>query len=457
MRITREWLLPVVAAAILAIGFVLPGHGADTRPPRPVTVTQSSYACPLTKDTSVATGRYVTHAGASTSARSQPNGQEVSSLGTTSGWAQSDVNGEALVVATSDPQGSGAVGFTAEEPATKAGGGLSAAACPGVVEDGWFLGAGSGSKHFTTLSLTNLTNAPAIADVSLWGKKGPIDAVDSKGIVLSAFQSRTIKLETLAAGEPELAVHVHSRRGAMSIAARDTSTAVFSGTEAIPASSAPSKSQLIPGLEAKTSSKQLLLLNPGNTTARVKVEALGTDGSLVPTGLDDVKVPAGRVEVLDVPKSAGNGVLGLRLTSDFPLSAGVRMATSAKDFAYAVGGPVLDGPAIAPLSVGGKLKGAKLVMTAPKAKATVSVTAYDKDMKKVGATTLALKADSTDAIDLGKKGLFDVAQNKVAYVVVTSVGDVAGSAVYTNGDGLSAIPLRSAPLKTDAPDVRPGH
>lgn len=457
MKISRELLLPIAAAAILMVGLVLPDHGSRTQPPSGVTVTQSSYACPLSKGMSVATGRYVNHAGASTTAKSQPGGQDVPTLGASSGWAEDNVDGDALIVASSDPRGAGAVGFTAEEPPTKSGGGLSAARCPGVVEDAWFVGAGSGSKHFTTLTLSNLTEAPAIADVTLWGTNGPIDAVDSQGIVLTAFQSKTIKLETLAAGEPELGVHVHSRRGAMSIAARDTSTAVFAGTEALPATSAPSKSQLIPGLDSKTSSKQLLLLNPGDTTARVKVEALSKDGSLVPTGLDDVKVSAGRVRVLDVPKSAGGGVLSLRLTSDFPLSAGVRMAASAKDYAYAVAGPLLDGPAIAPLSIKGRLKDAKLIMTAPGKASTVTVTAYGKDMKKAGSTTLALKADSTDSIDLGKKGLFDVARDKIAYVVVASVGDVVGAAVYANGTGLSAIPLRSVPLRTQAPDVRPGH
>lgn len=457
MKITREFLLPVVAAGLLAVAFVLPAHDTESHRPSTVTVTQSSYACPLTKDMSVATGRYAAHPGASVSTRIQPDGQQNAALGRTTGWAEAAVSGDALIVGTSDPKGSGAVGFTAERPATKAGGGLSASQCPGVVEDGWFVGAGSGSKHFTTLSLTNLTGAPAIADVSLWGTKGPIDAVNSKGIVLTAFQSRTVKLENLAAGEPELALHVHSRRGAMAIAARDTSTAVFAGTEAIPATSAPATSQVIPGLDAKTGSKQLLLLNPGDTTARVKVEALGKDGAFVPTGLDDVKVSAGRVKVLDMPKSAGDGLLGLRLTSDFPLSAGVRMAASAKDYAYAVGGPVLDGPAIVPLSITGMLKDAKLIMTASRKTSTVSVTAYDEAMKKVGSTTLALKASSTGSIDLGKKKLFEAAQDKIAYVVVTSVGAVVGSAVYANGSGLSAIPLRSVPLRTEAPDVRPGH
>lgn len=457
MKPTREWALPVIAVALLGVAFILPGHDAHTRPSKSVKVTQAAYACPILGGTAVATGRYAAHNGATTSAKSLPDRRELSALSTSTGWAESTVNGQALLVNASDPKGAGAVGFTAEKPATKSGGGLSVGQCPGVVEDAWFVGAGSGSKHFTTVTLTNLSDAPAVADISLWGQKGPIDAVDSQGIVLKSYQSRTIKLETLAAGEPELAIHVNSRRGAMSVAARDTSTAVFAGTEAIPATSAPSRAQTLSGLAAKNSSKQLILLNPGNTTARVKVEALGTDGALVPTGLEDVKVPAGRVKVLDLPKSAGDGAKALRLTSDFPLSAGVRMASSSKDFAYAVGGPVLDGPAIAPLSIKEFLTDATLVLTAPKAKATVSVTAYDADMKKVGSTTLTLKAESTDSIDLGKKDLFDVAQSKIAYVVVSSIGDVTGSAIYTNSTGLSAVPLRSVPLKTLAPDVRPGH
>ena len=457
MRPSREWALPFVAAAVVAAAFALPGQSKDNHRPRTVTVTQSSYACPVAKGTSIATGGLASHAGSRTTARSVLDRLPIAALGSTTAWGEGSLDAGALLVNAVDPQGAGAVGFTAQTPSKKTGGGLAAGQCPGVVQDAWFLGAGSGAKHFTTVTLTNLSDSPAVADVMLWGQNGRIDAIDAKGIVLTPLQTKDVRLESLAAGEPELAVQVHSRRGAMSIAARDTSTAVFAGTEPIPTTTEPARSQILPGIAADTSRKQLLLLNPGDTTARVKVEALGKDGALVPTGLDDLKVSAGKVTVLDLPKSAGNGPLALRLTSDFPLSATVRMAQSNKDFAYAVAGPLLDGPAIMPMSVKGLLKDARVIVTAPKAKATVTVTAFGKDMKEQGSTTLSLKADSTGSLDLGKKKLFRIAPGKIAYFVVTSLGDVAGSAIYTNGSGLSAIPLRAVPLKTLAPYVRPGH
>ncbi len=79
---------------------------------------------------------------------------------------------------------SGAVGFFAGTAPKKGGGGLVVGSCPGVVDDAWLMGLGSGGKHFSTLILTNLADTPAAVDLSLWGPKGKIDAVGSEGIVV---------------------------------------------------------------------------------------------------------------------------------------------------------------------------------------------------------------------------------------------------------------------------------
>ncbi|MEO6472201.1 MAG: DUF5719 family protein [Aeromicrobium sp.] len=457
MRPTREFLLPLVAAAVLAVVWVLPAHVDAERAPHAVKVTQSAYSCPIVGGTTVVAGRLAAHPGSKATATALPSGEAVKRLVSSNSWVDSPVEGDALLAMTTDAKGAGPVGFTGGVATKKDGGGLSVGSCPGVVQDAWYLGAGSGAKHLTTVTLTNLSDSPAVADISMWGDHGPVDAVNADGIVLESFQTRRITLESLAAGEPDLAVRVQSRRGALSAAVRDTSTAVFGGTEPISSTLSPTRHQVIPGIAGGAGSKQLLLLNPGRTTARVRVEALGKDGALVPTGLDDVKVGAGRTISLDLPKSAGNDPLALRLTSDYPLSGSVRTAESNKDYTYAVAGPVLDGPAIVPVSIKGVVKDATLVLTAPKKSATVTVTAYDSKMRKQGDTTLALKADTTGTIDLGKAKLFDVPSGDIAYVVVTSAGSVEGAAVYANGKGRSAMPLSPAPLKTLAPDVRSGH
>ena len=457
MRSLRIFLLPVLAVAIIAAVFALPPRETEARSPRTVTVTQSSFACPIAGDTTVATGRVAAHTGARTTATALPDKLSVDALTPVDSWNDAKVVARSVVVNTTDGQGAGAVGFFGTIAPSKDGGGLGVGSCPAVVQDSWYVGGGSGAKHLSTLTLTNVTDSTAVADVSLWGQEGTIDAVNAEGIVLDAFETRNITLDSLAAGEPELAVHVHSRRGALSVAMRDTSSAIFSGSEPLAETAAPARRQVIAGVTSGANDRQLLAFNPGETTARVKIEVLGTEGTFVPTGLDDVKIPAGKVKVVDVPKSAGEGALALRLTADHPLSASVRSSPSNKDFAYAVAGQTLLGPAVAPLSIGNVLQDARLLLTAPGVRADVTITAYDAKMTNQGSVDVAVKARSTTSYDLGAKGRFDKPLGDLAYVVVSSAGNVQGAALYSRGDGVSAMPLTTAPLKTLAPQVRPGR
>ena len=457
MRSLKIFFLPVLAVAITAAVFALPARETEARSPRTVTVAQSSFACPIAGDTTVATGRVAAHTGTRATATALPDKLSVDALTPVDSWNNAKVVARSVVVNTIDSQGAGAVGFFGAIASSKDGGGLGVGSCPAVVQDAWYVGGGSGAKHFSTLTLTNLSDSTAVADVSLWGEKGTVDAVNAEGIVLDAFETRSIPLDSLAAGEPELAVHVLSRRGAFSVAMRDTSTAAFRGTEPLAETAAPARRQVIAGIASGANDRQLVAFNPGNATARVKIEVLGNEGALVPTGLEDVKIAAGRVKVMDVPKSAGGGALALRLTADHPLSASVRSSPSNKDFAYAVAGQPLVGPAVAPLSIGNILQDAQLLLTAPGAKADVTITAYDDDMTKQGSVDVAVKAGSTTSYDLGAKGRFDKPLGDLAYVIVNSSGNVQGAALYTRGDGVSALPLTTAPLKTLAPQVRPGR
>lgn len=450
-----KFALPVVAAAIIGAAFALPEPDATTRKPNSVTVTQTSYACPA--PASVATGRLAAHADASATAVGLPGESPIDELTPVDSWNTAKADADAVLVNTSDAKGAGAVGFFGGLAAGKDGGGFVVGSCPGVVQDSWYVGAGSGGKHFSTMTLTNLAASPAVADVTLWGEEGSVESVNGEGIVLQAFESKRIALDDLAAGEPALAFRLNSRRGALSVSVRDESTAVFRGTEPLPPTSPPARRQVIAGIAGGASGRQLVAVNPGNATARVKVEALGKDGAFVPTGLDDVKVPAGRVKTVDLPKSVGGKALGLRLTADRPLSAVVRMAPTNKDFAYAVAGEPLSGTAIAPLAIGDVLKEARLLLTAPGAAAKVKVTAFDAEMTARGSIDVDVKARSTLSSDLGKKGLFDEPLGDLAYLVVTPTGAVQGSTYYTRGDGVSAVPLEAAPLKALAPDVRPAR
>ncbi len=148
-----------------------------------------------------------------------------------------------------------------------------------------------------------------------------------------------------------------------------------------------------------------------------------------------------------MPKSAGSDAQALRLTSDQPISATVRMAPGAKDYAYAEAVPALSGPAIVPVEVGPKLDAPRLILSAPGAAATVGVQAYDASMRPLASSTLKIKAGTTTWARLETSG--------AAYFVVTPHGKVVAAATYVKGDGISSLALTSAPVTVLSPQVRP--
>jgi hypothetical protein len=155
---------PVAAALLLGIAVALPDSDADVRRPEQVTVERSSYACPAGDGIAMAAGQVAS--GASATARTLPDREVVDSLGDPSVWRRDSVDADAVVM-DQRGSGSGAVGFFSQDARKADGGGLVVGPCPPTIEDSWYLGAGSGGKHLTTLVLTNLSSAPVVADLPL--------------------------------------------------------------------------------------------------------------------------------------------------------------------------------------------------------------------------------------------------------------------------------------------------
>ena len=444
LRDLRTLVLPIAAVVLVMLALVAPSSSEPARHPSRVTVTEASYACPANSVATISAGQV--RAGTGANARVFPGGKPDAKLEDAARWRTSAVDGSGVVVQQRG-RGSGPVGFYAGTAPKSGGGGLVVGSCPGVVDDAWLLGLGSGAKHFSTLTLTNLADTPAAVDISLWGPKGKIDAVGSEGIVVKPSSVRRIRLDELAAGEAKLAMHVHRRRGSLSAIVNDNSSAVFSGTESVSATLSPRRSQVLGGLVQASQGPTVMVVNPGQTTARVTVKVIGAKNTFTPSGLEQIKVRAGTTRSITVPRSAGSDAQALRLTSDQPISATVRVAPGAKDYAYAEAVPALSGPAIVPVDVGPKLDAPRLIMTAPDAAATVGVQAFDASMRPLASSTLKIKAGTTTWARLETSG--------AAYFVVTPHGKVVGAATYVKGDGISSLALTPAPVTVLSPQVRP--
>lgn len=441
----RSFLFPFIAVVLVGLAAVAqPDDSDEARAPSTVAVTQTAYACPAGSTITVASGQIEPGTGGTATVLPEQIPDQALAQGRS--WDTAIVDGQGVIV-QQPGRGAGAVGYFAGTAPASGGGGLVVGSCPGIVDDAWLLGLGSGNKHFSTLILTNLAASPAVVDLNLWGPEGKIDAVNADNIVIEPFSIRRIRLDSLAAGESELAIHAHRRRGSVSVIVNDTSTSTSTGTEPISAMRSPSRSQVIPGLVEGTAGRTLLILNPGRSAARVDVEAIGSEGTFAPSGLDQIKVEAGTVRAITVPKSAGSDEQALRLTSDQPVSGTVRMAPTADDYAYAEAMPALTGPAVVPIDLGARSGQPRLVLTAPGKAASVEVQAFAADMTPLKTTTVALPAGTTTAVVPEAEG--------AAYLVLRPTGEVVGAATYAEGDGISSLALTSAPVTVAAPQVRP--
>lgn len=445
---------PVFAALLLTLALMLPDGSDADRPPGPVSVTRSSYACPGGDGISITAGQVA--AGTAASAQTLPDRTAVDDLADATTWRRSNVDADGLVV-DQRGKGSGAVGFFTQDAARAQGGGLVVGSCPTTVDDSWYLGVGSGAKHLSSLVLTNLSSSPAVADVSLWSEQGKIDAIDAEGIVVEPFTVRRVDLRDLAAGEDELAVRVERRRGSLAVAALDTSTAVFRGTESLSPTEPPLRQQVVAGLPGGASGRTLMLLNPTTSTARVTVGVIGAKGTFSPEGLESVKIDAGQLKEIAVPKSAGSDPAALRLSSDQPVSASVRVAPSSSDHAVvesvpALSGSGLGGPAVVPLDLGADTKPPELVLTAPRRQGEVRLEAFDAEMGRLATADVTVGAATTKSVDLGSDEVLDA--KGMAYVVVRVKGDVIGGVIYRRGKQIASLALAEAPVTVLGPQVR---
>lgn len=314
-------------------------------------------------------------------------------------------------------------------------------AVPGGVR--WFVGAGAGAAHLSTLSLANPDGGPAVADVTVWSTDGELEQIESRGLTISGGRVSTLALEAIAPNAHELAVRVVVTRGRLAASMRDEFGRVGEAlrADALASGSAPARHLVLPGLARTSGSRVLTLVNPGRSEARVTVRLAGLRSTFVPAGVDEIRVPAGRVVVTDLSaalkKLTATEDVSLVVDATMPVAAGLR-ATVSGDLVHHPALQLRTGRSGAVVPAGGT---SSLVLAAGDEAGTVRVR---WDGRPETVVKIAAGTTRVVAAPRGAQRVLVGADVPVAAVVRTQ-----------SGAGAALLPLRRLATHLLVPSVRP--
>lgn len=317
----NRWLLPtasVLVAAGVGVAGSLIAPDVVPRVEVPTVTTRSTLLCPAF-DSATATRSVIA---ASTTAE-----LKLTKLST----QQNPQTGKDLVQLSqpSEPirvsaERTGAVGastvVTASDGSDR---GLSLAGCLLPQPDYWFAGVAVSADSGSELDLVNLDDTRAVIDVTAFGPAGRLTA--PRGIVVDPNSEKTVSLALIPRSEQPISIRVTSSEGRVAAFLRQRSWGAARplGADWMSAAVAPTTDVIVPGVPDGAGRRTLVIANPGDRTAIVKVDVLGDSGPTNVVGADTVEVLAGTSKAVDLSAGLGGAAAGLHLTADQPVTAGL--------------------------------------------------------------------------------------------------------------------------------------
>ncbi len=327
-------------------------------------------------------------------------------------------------------------------------GGLAATECPLPRPTSWFTGVGADANHASVLQLTNPDSGPAVADVTVLGRTGPVDVPELRGLTVQGGRTLEVDLTKAVPTRAPLALEVVVSRGRLGATVVDQVPALGDReptADWLPAQAEPATQQLLLGLTEGEGVDRLDLANPGEDEVRVEIRFVTADASFVPEGLDEVVVAPGTDESLQLTaqlrSQVADGVLGVELRSTGPVTAGL---------ASVVDGDRVTTPVVTPseepttsLVPPGR---STLVLAQADGAGVATVAAYD-DGKQLVEKRVELTEGSGGRVELPRG---------TTLVRVTPKRTAVAASLVTTDDGTTVLPLQELVRRALVPDVRPG-
>lgn len=325
----------------------------------------------------------------------------------------------------------------------------AAAECRAPTFDEWYVGIGAAAKHSSTIELANPDDGPAIVEISLHGRHGPVEERELHGIRVAGHEIKRLDLSQVAPRRGTLAAHVTVVRGRVTTSVRHTYDPLGRGTPRIdflPAQAEPATENLLLGVPADATG-EVHLFNPGEDEVRATVRVVSSSAIFTPAGLDDIVVPGGKVrQVLlsqVLTEAAADGALGLQIESAQPLVASVRVLGDDLGLVAPSTSIADDQPVTSVVPEGAKA----LVVAGAVRSGVVRVTAID-------ARGQVLLDEERLEVGAGRGHRLELPDEAVLVTVRARNTSIAGTIMLT-GDRVGVLRLWPAEVNADVPVVRP--
>jgi hypothetical protein len=337
--------------------------------------------------------------------------------------------------------------------------GLVTAQCGAPGTSFWFVGPGQASAATIELYLMNTDSQAADAQVTVLTdvtKGAPLLGNVDNGITVPPHSIVLQSLGSLLSSSKVIGLNVSTSVGRVVAAVRESRSGADEGGWLEP-TSAPTRTQVIPGMPSVPGSPVLYIAVPGTATAQVKVTAVTTRGSYQPTGGTGIDLLGGSVAAL--PLTSLKGVPGaIKVTSNIPVSAALLVSGGPPGTPGALAvsaGQVTEQGVLAdnPARSAGKTE---LVLSAPGKAATVRITeATAATTASQSGTVVQIKAGASVVVPVSPPSGSKVSQFTIIVTPLSGSGPVyAGRVITTAGVVQSVLAVPSSPTSIDLPPVQ---
>ena len=224
--------------------------------------------------------------------------------------------------------------------------------CSSSQTEQWFVGGAADVTSKARLILVNSGLSSAIVDIEIWNEIG---AQPTKAVTIKANSYSEIGIDTLAPGSKAVVIKTLTRAGRVTCYMLDERGRGLRalGGDLINFAAKAEKEVFIPAIPhtvRKDRNKtvelphSLRILVPGEIDAHVTVTVYSTDGTFIPSGLENKLIKSGSVIALDLNPNMPASKFGVRIASDEPVVASVFSQTVAEgksDFIWSTAAPAL--------------------------------------------------------------------------------------------------------------------